>query len=149
MSAVAGVSDSVPGIFDSTAARALRFGLAGLAQRSQVISTNVANVDTPGYTARTVDFESVLRQAVADAQPPTGIMMTVTNPAHIRPTTQLTTAQPIEGIDVTSASRNDGNNVDMDKEMTSLAQTNIMYDALTELESLQLAQTKLAVREGR
>lgn len=39
-------------------------GMDGLAMRQQVHAENVANIDTPNYQARTVDFESTLRGAI-------------------------------------------------------------------------------------
>ena len=45
---------------------ALRSALDGLAYRQRVSANNVANVDTPGFTASTVDFEDSLRGALAD-----------------------------------------------------------------------------------
>jgi flagellar basal-body rod protein FlgB len=40
-------------------------GMDGLAQRQQVHAENLGNIDTPGYHARTVDFEAVLKNALS------------------------------------------------------------------------------------
>jgi flagellar basal-body rod protein FlgB len=42
----------------------LTAGMDGLAQRAQVHAQNLANLSTPGYHAKTVDFESTLRAAI-------------------------------------------------------------------------------------
>ncbi|MGH3497787.1 MAG: flagellar basal body rod protein FlgB [Nocardioidaceae bacterium] len=42
----------------------LQSALDGLAMRQQVAANNIANVDTPGYHAQSVDFESALTQAL-------------------------------------------------------------------------------------
>ena len=50
-------SDGVEGV--------LHTALNGISFRQDVIADNIANVDTPGFRARSVDFESSLRSAVA------------------------------------------------------------------------------------
>jgi flagellar basal-body rod protein FlgB len=47
----------------------LRAALDGLDRRQNAITANVANVETPGYQAREVDFEDSLRAAIADGEP--------------------------------------------------------------------------------
>ena len=47
-------------------AAALSTALDGLALRQRVAANNVANIDTPGFTAATLDFEGNLRAALAD-----------------------------------------------------------------------------------
>jgi flagellar basal-body rod protein FlgB len=48
----------------------LAAGLDGLALRQRVHAENLANVDTPGYQAQTVDFETALRAAATEAEGP-------------------------------------------------------------------------------
>lgn len=57
------------GISDLTM-RTVEFALDGLAARGDVRAANVANVNTPGYQARTVDFEDALRDALARGADP-------------------------------------------------------------------------------
>jgi flagellar basal-body rod protein FlgB len=51
-------SDGVEGV--------LHTALNGISFRQDVIADNIANVDTPGFRARSVDFESSLKSAVED-----------------------------------------------------------------------------------
>ncbi|GIU99281.1 MAG: flagellar biosynthesis protein FlgB [Actinomycetota bacterium] len=60
------------GISDLTM-RTVEFALDGLSARDDVRANNVANVNTPGYQARTVDFEGVLRDALARGIDPAGL----------------------------------------------------------------------------
>src|ERR1700712_1283263 len=53
-----------PVIADATMT-ALHAALTGLQQRSEVTADNIANIDTPGYLAGRVDFESTLRSDLA------------------------------------------------------------------------------------
>ena len=61
----------------------LHAALDGLSLRQKVIADNISNLDTPGYTAKTVDFESSLRSAIADGSLQNGSpMMVSTGVAH-------------------------------------------------------------------
>jgi len=53
-------------LFNDNAMNVSKIALNGLSTRQQLISRNLSNVDTPGYRAQQLDFESVLRKA---AQP--------------------------------------------------------------------------------
>ena len=59
---------TVSGISDGVTA-ALHAAINGLDERQRVISANVANLETPGYLAQEVDFESSLRSAIASGDP--------------------------------------------------------------------------------
>jgi flagellar basal-body rod protein FlgB len=48
----------------------LQSALRGLSAREQAISDNIANVNTPYFTARRVEFEGALRKAVTDGTDP-------------------------------------------------------------------------------
>lgn len=107
-----------------------RKALDGLARQQEVIGHNLANVDTPGYRAQNVDFQSALRRALNNAQ---GVELQTTHPAHLRG------AQGAEGVKIglrTGGSlRADGNNVDIDVELSQMAETGIAYQAITQLVS--------------
>lgn len=49
---------------------ALQASLRGLSVRQRVIADNVANVETPGFQASRVDFESVLKAALEGGESP-------------------------------------------------------------------------------
>ena len=54
--------------------------LTARVKRAEVLANNLVNADTPGFKARDVDFQSMLRQAEASAQ---GVEMTRSHPGHI------------------------------------------------------------------
>jgi flagellar basal-body rod protein FlgB len=111
----------------------LQTALNGLALRQQVINRNLANVDTPGYQAQTVTFETALQnaQAAHPSLPP--VQLAVTKPAHLlgveTPAREPVAVELRQG----GALRADGNNVDVDVELTQMAETGIRYQALTQL----------------
>lgn len=53
-------------MFDSVTSLALQSALDGLSARQRAIAENVANINTPGYTARRVQFEAALAASVRD-----------------------------------------------------------------------------------
>jgi flagellar basal-body rod protein FlgB len=83
----------------------------------RVIAANVANIDTPGYTAQRLDFRASMEKALQGAQ----------NPAVI------------DALPVPSSSL-DGNNVDMDHELGQMAQNKIMYSLESQLMGAKFRQ---------
>ena len=100
----------------------------GLSLRHQVITDNIANVDTPGYKAKHVRFEDQLSSAIARGRP------------------ELAT-QSIEKS--TGKTRLDGNSVDIDMETAKLAETTILYAAMSRLVSEKFSLLKSVITEGR
>jgi flagellar basal-body rod protein FlgB len=86
---------------------ALHAALAGLAQRQRVTADNIANIQTPGFLAGRVDFESSLRGAVADGETPT--------------VTGGTLARSLEPTNT------NGNNVNLDSETVLATETGLRY----------------------
>lgn len=83
----------------------------GLSARQRVIADNVANINTPGFQASRVDFESSLRRAVSSGEPGSTSVDTTTS---------------------TDPSRQDGNNVNLDDETLSMIDTNLKYQTMVE-----------------
>jgi flagellar basal-body rod protein FlgB len=103
--------------------------LEGLAQRFKATSRNVANANTPGYARRNVSFEDQLRDVIHSGDK---LKMAVTDPGHIptRPHV-LAAVTPMELKITDEIYRLDGNNVDPEREMAVLAETRMMYGAMT------------------
>jgi flagellar basal-body rod protein FlgB len=122
-------------ILNDDALRAAQFTLNGLARREEVISRNLSNVDTPGFQAQTVDFESSLARAMTGGET---MPMTATNPAHMGGAG----SQPAPAIQTRArqgmAWRADGNDVDIDVELNQMAETGIRYQAISQLASKKL-----------
>ncbi len=138
-------------IRNDTAFGAIVKSLDGLSLRSRAITNNVANVDTPGFKTTEVSFEDEL--AVAINRPaPDSFRMVATNTAHFGTTLRR---PDIEGLAARSQEmrgltlRNDGNNVDIDREMVRLAETQIQFSAATAFTNLKFAQLRQAIYEGR
>ena len=66
------------GVFGDLASSAVYQAMQGLWAEQQAVANNVANVDTPGYKAQDVSFESSLAQAAASGDP-SQMQVTTTN----------------------------------------------------------------------
>jgi len=127
------------GILNDSATRAAQFALDGLAKRQEAIGRNLANVDTPGYRAQNVNFEETLQAALRDEGRPT-LTLARTSAEHLggasdRPLLLLSYRQG-------GSFRADGNNVNVDTELTQMAETGLRYQALTQLISKKLLLLK-------
>lgn len=109
-----------------------------------VISSNIANADTPGYKAKAVDFEGAFREALGagDSLPLEG-----NHPDHIVPrdTDPIDPEIFDDPNDVVSL---DGNTVDRAEEMAKLSQNELLYKASVELSKKKLGMLKYAIGEG-
>ena len=90
----------------------LATALDGLATRQTVIADNIANVDTPGFRATSVDFESSLAAALQRGA------MSVNGVAPIERPSNAPVGE-------------DGNNVDLRQESLSAVQTQFQYQMMT------------------
>ncbi|HHV79730.1 MAG TPA: flagellar basal body rod protein FlgB [Firmicutes bacterium] len=117
-------------------------------KRHTLIANNIANVNTPGYKRLDLDFESAMRQEIA-RQTGTGskVPLWKTDPAH----QDLPESSPITVVQTDSGTvhRNDGNNVDVDYEMSLLAQNEITYETAARLLSGEFGLLWKAITEGR
>jgi flagellar basal-body rod protein FlgB len=103
----------------------LHTALAGLSLRQDVIADNVANIETPNFRARSVDFEDSLRTAVARGGVPTTGVAVASTP----------TRTPVGP---------NGNNVDLRKETMAAMQTVFQYQTVTRAVSDRLALVRTA-----
>lgn len=109
-----------------------------------VISSNVANADTPGYKAKAVEFEHALREALNV----TGQLQTAgTDPRHlVRSATDP--VHPEIYDDPNGVESLDGNTVDRANEMAKMAENELLYNASTEMLRRKLGMLKYAITEG-
>lgn len=128
------MSDS---LFSDNAIRAAIMSLDGLSQRQNIISSNIANVDTPGYRAQEVDFESVMKRALRSNG---SIQLAATNGAHLGVANGKRINQVTEKPGGTA--RADGNNVDIDSEFMDMSMTGIQYQAVSQELSKKLSLLK-------
>ena len=95
-----------------------------LSQRQEIIASNIANADTPGYKTRDVDMPPDFSSALQDAR------------NCVSETPGLT-------------ARNDGNNVAIDREARLLAENTLKFNLATQMLKGELKNVRLAIDEGR
>ncbi len=100
----------------------LQFSVDSISTQQQVTANNIANDETPGYTAQTATFAQSLQQAM---QSPTG------------GTATLTVAKS------TAPAGSNGNNVDLATEMTNATEETMEYQS-----AVQLLNTQFHMLDG-
>jgi flagellar basal-body rod protein FlgB len=132
-------------LFDKTT-QALGSSINFRSLKQNTAASNIANAETPGYKAKKVDFEKALSRAI-DIN---GLgKMSVDDPEHypVNGSSIIgVSADVYENPDVTVT--NDGNTVDLEREMAELAENTIMYKAAIQLINKKLAGLAYAVSEG-
>ncbi len=115
--------------------------------RNEVISNNIANVDTPGFKSSKVEFENALASAVEAAG---GTELKTTRTRHIRTGAEkAVNLEPVVTKDYHTAYRADGNNVDVEAEMAALAQNSLHYYTLVSKINSEFRKLNLAIRGGK
>ncbi len=109
-------------------------GLNYFYQRSKVIQSNIANVDTPFYRPKDLVFERELKEC---------LKLKTTNPKHIQPV--KCSGQKFKEITLSDVSGYDGNRVNLDKELAKLAETAIMAKLLNEALRKEIGKLKLVM----
>ncbi len=117
-------------------------GLDAAALRHRVLANNIANVNTPGFKRSDVSFQREFFRALQTDRIP----VRTTHPDHIGGwPTGLQTVEAVLRTEPSSSYRNDGNNVDIDAEMSYLAQNTLFYLALTRVLGSKFDILKTAV----
>jgi flagellar basal-body rod protein FlgB len=100
--------------------------------RQDMISSNIANADTPFYRPRDVSFENALAAEKAKVlnQNNSKLEMAQTNGAHIALADEKSSYRPKTFFRDGHMARNDGNSVDLDVETTEMSKNSIMFNAL-------------------
>ncbi|NKB48486.1 MAG: flagellar basal body rod protein FlgB [Alphaproteobacteria bacterium] len=121
--------------------------MSWLSRRTEVIAQNVSNADTPGYNAR--DLKQVdFRDLVAREAGPKDAGPRVTNARHMTGTTATLPFDSEKTPDNFETSIN-GNDVSLEQQLTRLGQTQLSYQATTNLYRKHLDLFRIALGRGR
>ena len=119
----------------------LKKSMDASALRSKVIANNIANINTKGYKKLYVTFEETLNDNMGK-----NILKTDNN-KHMQ--TGSTNSSITVQRDESTSMRQDGNNVDIDLEMTNQAANTLMYDALVKQVNSKISLTSYIIRGGK
>jgi flagellar basal-body rod protein FlgB len=123
----------------------LRVRLAALdlrAQRMEVLSSNIANADTPHYKARDFDFAQALRSAIAGTQAKIGMVRTDAGHLAGRGARDLPVALQYR---VPTQPSIDGNTVEMDRELGQFSDNALRYQASLTFLNQRIAGLRTAI----
>lgn len=132
------------GWLDNPTLKVLETGLDGSSMRQKVLSNNIANVDTPNFKRSDVDFQQILGEAMGE--PGVQLPLKVTSPQHLQGVSSSAQSGVIR--DGNNTFRNDGNNVDIDREMSNVAENGIYYNSVTQALTSQLGHLRMVI-EGK
>ena len=117
-------------------------------ERNNIATANIANAETPGYRAIGYDFESQLQEIAGNND---SLSVMTNDPRHLK--NSFTSAegdfQPEVFVKPTESIGNDGNTVDMDREMAEMAQNQILYRSAVELINRKIGTLRYAINGGR
>lgn len=122
--------------FNDIASTVLSKTLDAQASRQKAIANNIANVETPGYKRQYVSFEEELK-----------LVLERKDGHKVRE--GLRDLVPRVLTDTVSASRPDGNNVNIDAEIADLAKVSLKYKAAATLLADKIAMLRNAIKEGK
>ena len=146
-----------------------KLGMDGLMERQHAVSSNIANVMTPGFQRKEVAFESQLAEIIEkedlkdyikgqnsiEYKPPmvdvfTGDVHTYRTPtqqekAYLHSNT-FDQFKPQVVTDIYSGTNSSGNNVELEREMMDLSKTGTKYMVLSNLERRQFTTVSEAIR---
>lgn len=94
-----------------------------VSMRQKLVASNIANADTPGYKTQDLDFQSSFDSMLNGGLPQPAI---------------------VQGL----ATKNDGNNVDLDREARMLAENSMRFNVASNLMKTAIQQVREAIKEG-
>jgi flagellar basal-body rod protein FlgB len=94
-----------------------------LSARQKLVASNIANADTPGFKTLDIDFQSEFANAMSGAPQ----------------------ATPVGGL----ATKNDGNNVNLDREARLLSENALRFSVASSLMRGQISAVRMAIKEGQ
>jgi flagellar basal-body rod protein FlgB len=96
----------------------------------KVISGNIANVETPGYKEKNMDFKKEIDRAIQSGM----------NGSNI----ELTEKTENDGL-----SSIDGNTVNVEDQIVKLTENQVMFHSLIQIAAKRFSMMKFLIREGR
>jgi flagellar basal-body rod protein FlgB len=112
-----------------------------LADRHRVLASNIANLNTPGYRTKDINFQDVLGEVIAAKQ------------ESLNPTAGIGIQDVLKDInyevdEINAGGENpEANDVDIDKEMVKLSMNTGLYKAYVQVMLMELKHLNMAIKE--
>lgn len=111
--------------------------LNGSTARQNIIAQNISNINTPGFKRYLTNFEDQLNQA--------NLPLKITDPKHIGTNESEIKVER----DNSPGLRADGNNVDLEKEMTAMVKNDIYFNAVLNQLNKKISMQKYVLSDGK
>ncbi len=95
-----------------------------LSARQKLVTSNIANADTPGYTTKDIDFQAEFRNLMSGSQSPA--------------------VMDVQGLTM----KNDGNNVNLDREARMLSENALRFSVASNFLRSEIKGLKMAIDGG-
>ena len=122
----------------------LEHGLDFRLERQNMLAANLANTDTPGYTPVDLKFDEALQRHLTGDDAP-GLRHT----HSVHRGSNVGVPEGEVEFDFFALPDADGNSVDLDHEMSKVAENQLLYRATTRMYSKRMAMLKYAIAEGQ
>lgn len=137
----------MPGLTNNTAFHLIARTLDLSQQAHAQATANLAQQDTPGYKARSLDFTEQMKQAIGQAA---GVSQKATHAGHfggsgVQRIDQVNGTQHVERNGATP----DGNTVAPELEMARMAENQLMFDVASQIIAAKYRGIKNVIHEGR
>jgi len=129
--------------FQNQTLDAMEAYMSRLTQRQQIVTSNLANIDTPGYKTKDISFHATMQDLLSEDS----VKMQTTHPEHNQNMIQVfpqTQVFEVQGL----PSREDQNNVDLDTELLKLSETSFAYSLITQMVRHKFGIISTAIHEG-
>lgn len=132
-------------IFNKTVINDLSFALKVNSIKNNILANNIANVDTPNYKAKKLEFSEVMREYFSGGSK---LPLKTTNKRHLKGTIDIADPNSFVRLQNNPSLRNDGNDVNLDYEMSEMAKNSIQYSMFSQIIGGKFTGLKSAI-QGR
>jgi flagellar basal-body rod protein FlgB len=122
------------GLFNTNAFRIVEQGISALAQQNRVIAQNIANADTPGYKAKYLYFEGILRDKIGARET-----------SRFKKELHIETGMQVDRF---TKGQPDGNNVCNDTQQALFSKNKLHYEALINQMNAEFELLRTAMRRN-
>jgi flagellar basal-body rod protein FlgB len=130
-------------VFQNQTLGAMEAYMTRLSQRQQIVASNLANIDTPGYKTKDISFHATMQELIAE----NNVSPQTSRPEHKGMIDVFPQAQPFEVQGIPSGA--DQNNVDLDREMLKLSETSFAYSLITQMVRSKFGMIATSINEGK
>ena len=130
--------------FQNQTIDAMEAYMGRLSQRQQIVSSNLANIDTPGFKTKDISFHATMQELLSEEPSE----LNVTRLGH---TKGMAIAIPqVQAFEVQGLTlREDQNNVDLDRELLKLSETSFSYSLMSQMLRGKFRTISSSINEGR